>query len=154
HLVQAYESANYPIALPDPLEAIRFRMEQQRLTQRDLVPYLGSRSRVSEVLSGKRSLTLPMIRALHSGLGIPASVLLREPGATLPHADPDIEWDRFPVVEMVKRGWIEATPGDPRAHAQELLRRFLSPLEGQHAGAFFHRTLTERTIRTMDEYAV
>src|SRR6266436_7059628 len=66
HLVRAYENEHYPIELPDPIEAIRFRMEHQGLTQRDLVPYFGSRSRVSEVLSGKRGLTLPMIRALHS----------------------------------------------------------------------------------------
>jgi HTH-type transcriptional regulator/antitoxin HigA len=141
HLVQAYESAHYPIALPDPLEAIRFRMEHQGLTQRDLVPYLGSRSKVSEVLSGKRGLTLAMIRALHSGLGIPASVLLREPGATLSQADPGIEWDRFPVAEMVKRGWIEAAVGEFRTSAEELAKRFFSPLDGQLVGAFFHRTL-------------
>ncbi len=104
HLVRAYESTHYPIELPDPLEAIRFRMEQQGLKQRDLVPFLGSRSKVSEVLSGKRSLTLSMIRALHNGLGIPAGVLLREAGATLPQDDPGIQWERFPVVEMVNRG--------------------------------------------------
>src|SRR5688572_21635672 len=108
HLAHAYENANYPIELPDPLEAIRFRMEQQGLTQRDLVPLLGSRSKVSEVLSGKRGLTLSMIRALHNGLGIPAATLLREPGATLPKDAPDVHWDRFPVAEMVKRGWITA----------------------------------------------
>ena len=63
---------------PDPVAAIRFRMAQQGLTNKDLVPFLGSRSRVSEVLSGRRSLSLKMIRALVSGLRIPADVLVGE----------------------------------------------------------------------------
>src|SRR5438445_7686742 len=75
-LVETYESQNFPKRIPQPLEAIRFRMEQEGLKQRDLVPYIGSSSKVSEVLSGKRPLTLSMMRALHSHLGIPASVLL------------------------------------------------------------------------------
>ncbi len=77
-LVQDYESKRYQFVPPDPVEAIRFRMEQQNLTPRDLIPYIGSRSKVSEVLSGKRPLTMSMIRALHSGLRIPASVLIQE----------------------------------------------------------------------------
>jgi antitoxin component HigA of HigAB toxin-antitoxin module len=83
-LVKCYEAEHYPIDLPDPIAAIRFRMEQLKLSQRDLIPYIGSRSKVSEVLSGKRSLTLQMIRSLHQNLGIPAEVLLKEQGATLP----------------------------------------------------------------------
>jgi HTH-type transcriptional regulator/antitoxin HigA len=77
-LVQNYESKMVKMILPDPIEAIKFRMEQQNLTPQDLVPFIGSRSKVSEVLSHKRPLTLSMIRALHSGLGIPAKVLLQE----------------------------------------------------------------------------
>jgi HTH-type transcriptional regulator / antitoxin HigA len=75
-LVHDYEDRTYPIPKPDPLTAIRFRMEQQGLQPKDLVRYLGSRSRVSEVLSGRRSLSLNMIRALVMGLRIPAEVLL------------------------------------------------------------------------------
>ncbi|MDZ7361500.1 MAG: transcriptional regulator [candidate division KSB1 bacterium] len=77
-LVQDYESKTIKKALPDPIEAIKFRMEQQNLTPRDLEPFIGSRSKVSEVLSRKRPLMLSMIRALHSGLGIPAKVLLQK----------------------------------------------------------------------------
>lgn len=80
-LVEDYENQHYPIGLPDPISAIRFRMEQQELSQRDLIPFIGSRSKVSEVLSGKRSLSLQMIRNLHQGLGISAEVLLQEPVA-------------------------------------------------------------------------
>jgi HTH-type transcriptional regulator/antitoxin HigA len=75
-LVHDYEERTFPIDKPDPVAAIRFRMEQQGLEPRDLVRYLGSRSRVSEILSGRRHLTLRMIRALVNGLGIPADVLL------------------------------------------------------------------------------
>ena len=77
-LVEIYERQRFPIDLPDPIEAIRFRMEQSGLRQRDLVKRVGSRSKVSEVLSGRRPLSLKMIRALHKGLGIPAEILLLE----------------------------------------------------------------------------
>lgn len=76
-LIQDYESQRFHFATPDPLEAIKFRMEQQNFAPRDLVPYVGSRGKVSEILSGKKPLTLSMIRALHSGLGIPASALIQ-----------------------------------------------------------------------------
>lgn len=77
-LVEAYEDKHYPIERPDPVAAIQFRMEQQGLKQVDLVPFIGSKSKVSEVLSGRRSLSIAMIRRLHEGLGIPAEVLLGE----------------------------------------------------------------------------
>ena len=79
-LVHDYEDKEFPMDKPDPVAAIRFRMEQQGLAPRDLVPLLGSRSRVSEVLSGRRGLSLKMIRALVAGLRIPAELLLGEPG--------------------------------------------------------------------------
>ena len=78
-LVSDYEDKHYQIDMPDPVEAITFRMEQMGLTRKDLERYIGSRSKVSEVLSGKRRLSLSMIRALHEGLGIPAEVLLGRP---------------------------------------------------------------------------
>ena len=82
-LVQAYEARHHPVAPPDPVDAIRFRMEQSGLTPRDLEPYIGSRARVSEVLNRRRALTLPMIRRLADGLQIAAEVLVREaPPAT------------------------------------------------------------------------
>lgn len=76
-LVQAYEAKNFPIDLPDPVEAIKFRMEQAGLVPKDLEPMIGRRNRVYEVLNRKRSLTLPMIWRLHKGLGIPAENLIR-----------------------------------------------------------------------------
>src|SRR5713101_2427798 len=98
-LVESYESETFPKRVPEPLEAIRFRMEQQGLKQRDLVPYIGSPSKVSEVLSGKRPLTLSMMRSLHSHLGIPANVLLHGAGSQDENNE-EIDWERFPVKEM------------------------------------------------------
>ncbi len=80
-LVQAYETKHFPIEPPDAIEAIKFRMEQQGLTPRDLEPMIGSRGRVSEVLSGKRRLSLAMVWRLHEGLGIAAETLIRPPSA-------------------------------------------------------------------------
>ena len=81
-LVADYESKTFPITLPDPIDAIKFRMEQVGLKPADLIPYIGSRSRVSEILSGKRTLTIEMIRSLEAGLGIPAKALLKKPTPT------------------------------------------------------------------------
>ena len=77
-LVQAYEAKHYPIDPPDPIDAIKFRMEQSNMTVKDLVPFIGPLNRVYEVLNYKRSLSLNMIRKLSDGLHIPAEVLIRE----------------------------------------------------------------------------
>jgi HTH-type transcriptional regulator/antitoxin HigA len=76
-LIEANESAHFPMDPPDPIEAIKFRMEQQGLTRKDLERLLGTRTRVSEVLNRKRSLSIAMIRQLHAELGISAEVLIR-----------------------------------------------------------------------------
>jgi HTH-type transcriptional regulator / antitoxin HigA len=76
-LVEAWEAKHYPLDLPDAVEAIKYHMEQQGLEPRDLIPLIGSRNRVYEVLSRKRPLTLAMIRRLHESLGIPAESLIK-----------------------------------------------------------------------------
>jgi len=78
-LLEAYEKRHFHFDLPDPVEAIKFRMEQMALAPKDLVPMIGQINRVYEVLNRKRSLTLQMIRRLHQKLGIPAESLIREP---------------------------------------------------------------------------
>lgn len=78
-LVEAYEARHFPMDYPDPVEAIKFRMEQQDLTIDDLVPAIGQSNRVYEVLNGKRNLSIGMIRRLHRQFDIPADVLIREP---------------------------------------------------------------------------
>ncbi|MBI4165539.1 MAG: transcriptional regulator [Acidobacteria bacterium] len=153
-LVREYESSHFPVGVPDPIEAIRFRMEQQNLSQRDLVPFIGSRSKVSEVLSGRRPLTLSMIRALHSGLGIPAKVLLQGREATDLEESP-IQWDRFPLREMVGRGWIEEKVEDYRSQTEDVLRGFFGQLgHAQPAVAFLRQSRHVRSARDMDVYAL
>ncbi len=76
-LIDAYEDEHYPMDPPDPVEAIKFRMEQQGLTRRDLEGVIGTRTRIAEVLNRKRGLSITMIRRLHQHLGISADVLIR-----------------------------------------------------------------------------
>ena len=124
-LVRDYESSRYPIAPPDPVEAIKFRMDQQGLAPKDLVPYLGTRSRVSEVLSGKRPLTLAMIRSLHRGLGIPAASLLGDRPQT--DSQLELDWKKVPFAEMKTRGWIHRIPRSA-SEAKQVLDLWLEPV--------------------------
>lgn len=153
-LVNDYEQRILQLELPEPIEAIEFRMEQQNLTQRDLVPLLGSRSKVSEVLARKRPLTLSMIRALHNGLGIPAKVLLQE--QNVPEAEAlELDWSRFPIREMVSRGWISEKISNLETQAEEVVRKFLSPI-GSTAEVFalYRKGNNIRSARSMDDYAL
>lgn len=153
-LIEKYESERFRVELPDPLEAIRFRMEEQELRQRDLIPFIGSKSKVSEVLAGKCPLTVPMIRALSDGLGIPTEVLLQEPQLESMGGE-SVAWDKFPLKEMVKRGWLKATEEELRSGWMELIERFFEPLGGiQIVPVFCRRTLVERSGKTMDKYAL
>jgi HTH-type transcriptional regulator/antitoxin HigA len=130
HLVEIYEDRHYPIPKPDPLAAIRFRMEQQGLRPSDLIPYLGGKSKVSEVLSGKRPLSLTMIRRLHDGLGIPAEVLLDGQRKPVETETPDVDWSDFPFAEVFKRGWFAGSVSswrDLKKRADEILDPFLYP---------------------------
>jgi HTH-type transcriptional regulator/antitoxin HigA len=83
-LVEAYEAKHYPIDLPDPIEAIKFHMEQNEMTPKDLQPMIGRMNRVYEVLNHTRPLTLSMIRKLHGELGIPAESLIKESNVSSP----------------------------------------------------------------------
>lgn len=151
-LVEDYESKRFPISHPDPIEAIRFRMEQQGLAQRDLIRYIGSPSRVSEVLARKRSLTLSMIRALHSGLGIPAESLLQ------PHSPTDaesesVDWSRFPFREMARYGYFGDEAAVKARSPEDQVRRFAEPhLKRRSTYALFKKTLG--TGRATDKYAL
>lgn len=132
-LVEAYEARRFPVERPTPIEAIRFRMEQAGLEPRDLEPYIGSRGKVSEVLSGKQPLTLPMIRALNTHLGIPADVLIAEPPASVgPDKAVALDWRRFPINEMTRRGWLR-TPALAKSEAQELIGELIERAGGMRA---------------------
>lgn len=144
-LVEDYETKEFSKSLPDPVDAILFRMEQQDLTPRSLIPYIGSRSKVSEILSRKRPLTLSMIRALHDGLGIPARVLIQPSPAPEHEEEPD--WSRFPIREMVARGWV--------SDSLQAVKAFFSkiPLSAQNA-VMLRATKHIRSARSMDTYAL
>lgn len=138
-LVEHYEAKHVPMGFPGAVAAIEFRLEQARLTQRHLVPFIGSRAKVSEVLSGKRQLTMPMARALHEHLGIPAEVLLQEPGASLADPFAEIEWHRFPMKAMAKLGWIPKVR-NLESRAEELVGDLIRRAGGPAvAGAALYR---------------
>ncbi|MCK5475450.1 MAG: ImmA/IrrE family metallo-endopeptidase [Candidatus Pacebacteria bacterium] len=131
-LIRDYESQSFPKTLPGPIDAIKFRMEQANLTPVDLIPYIGSRSRVSEILSGKRQLTMQMVRAIETGLGIPAKVLIRKPEIE-ENTDIDLEyqaWDNCLVSEMESRGYFDSSSLKKNIKA-ELLKNFFSRMGPQ-----------------------
>ena len=144
-LVEEFEVRTFVFEKPDPVEAVKFRMMEQDLKQIDLVPYFGSRSRVSEFLSRQRPLTVSVIRDLSSGLGIPTDILLQESVRVEPvSSNTDIEWDwlKFPVKEMVSRGWIHASTKRPNpSEVAESVRSFIErALGGAQAGVLTRRT--------------
>jgi HTH-type transcriptional regulator / antitoxin HigA len=153
-VVETYEREHFPIEAPSPLEAIRFRMAEQGLTQRDLEPFIGSKSKVSEVLSGKTRLTLRMIRGLHHGLGIPAGVLLGEGAGVDSTAEQKLDWTRFPLREMARRGWLTARARGEAA-LETAARAFFAQVEGEEIlSVTWRRTLAARTGAATDPYAL
>ncbi len=150
-LIQDYESKNFPESLPDPVEAILYRMEQQGLKPIDLVPYIGERSRVSEVLSGKRQLTLDMIRKLEAGLGIPAKVLIqrRDDSGTLSYGS----WSTRLLNLMAKRGYFGKLT--LKEHGKvELLQRFFASVGVESQPAALLRRTSYRTSVLTDKHAL
>lgn len=154
-LVALYESRRHEIGYPSPIEAIEFCMDQQGLRPRDLVPLIGSRAKVSEVLAGKRGITMAMARALHRHLGIPAEVLLQDPDVDLDDSLSDVEWTRFPLKAMASRGWIPDVP-DLRDRAEELVRGLIQQAGGPQAAAAvqFRRNDHRRLNAKADPYAL
>lgn len=143
-LVADYESRTFPTTLPDPVDAIKFRMEQAGLKPANLVQYLGNKGRVSEILSGKRQLTLDMVRALEAGLGIPAKVLIRKP-------DQDKEsqyqhWDTTLVKTMEAWGYF-GSMSLKKYNKTELLKKFFS-ISSVEPAALFRKTSFRSETRT------
>ena len=143
-LIERYEDERFPIEAPTPLSAIRFRMEQENLTPRDLEPYIGSRARVSEVLSGTRSLSIEMIRALNQHLGIPAEALIRSDPA--PQEKAAVELSKPAAKQLLNWGLMQ-----PRETFEAFLGRALG---GVPAVAMLRKTRTERTNAKTDMAAV
>ncbi len=143
-LIESYESKRFNISIPNPIDAILFRMEEEGLRQKDLIPIIGSKSKVSEILSGKRPLTLKMVRALNSQLKIPAEVLITEVEENDEDAsiitDSNYDWSSYPYKIMQKRGWLSNyLENNDFADA---IKIFFSEAGGMKVGAaYFRRTM-------------
>ncbi|MFA6917172.1 MAG: ImmA/IrrE family metallo-endopeptidase [Parachlamydiales bacterium] len=153
-LLEAYENAKYPVESPDPIDAILFRMHEKGLKRADLIPYFGTSSRVSEVLGRKRPLTVQMIRALSIGLGISADTLV---GLSMPDAAPQksaIDWSKFPVKEMAKRGWLESAAIRATSSVEDVVKNFISEAGLQFGAASFRRTLVGEAQSPTTRYSL
>lgn len=128
-LVEDYEKQRFAFARPDPLSAIRFRMEEQGLRQKDLAPILGGKNRVSEVLSGKRALTLGMVRSLSESLHIPAELLVREPSAPYGSDNSDDDEEAIQMPTLVKSGFF-LNEDVSQLTARDVVQRYLKPQRG------------------------
>ena len=126
-LVEDFEKERFKFERPDPVEAIRFRMEEQGLRQKDLAPILGGKNRVSEILNRKRPLTLSMVRALSDALQIPADLLLREP-EPVPYGD-DAESEEVSLPLLAHSGWF-SDDEMARLTTSDVVRRYLKPARG------------------------
>ncbi|MDD7990733.1 ImmA/IrrE family metallo-endopeptidase [Achromobacter xylosoxidans] len=155
-LIEAYEHSKFPIEAPDPVDAILFRMQEKGLKQADLVPYFGTRSRVSEVLGRKRPLTVQMIRALSIGLGISAETLV---GLSVPedHAasgKADVDWSKFPFKEMTRRGWLSELSGKAKTGVEEMVKGFIEDAGLQFGAAAFRRSIVGEAASPTTRYAL
>ena len=152
-VIEAHERETVPIEPPDPIEAIKFRMEQAGLTAADVAHCFGSRTRVYEVLRGRRDLNVSMMRALNEHLGIPADVLLGRSGARLPERS-SYDWKQLPIREMMKRHWIPTVENMTDA-CEALIDDFLSSaLGGEHAATFPSFRLGSRENARAEPYAL
>ena len=148
------ETAAGPQEFNDPVEAIKFYMAERGLKQRDLAPMIGSRSKVSEVLSGTRLLTMPMARALHQHLGIPAEVLLKDPDVSAGTSEAEIDWRRFPLREMARRNWIKERC-NLRENAEELVTCLMRKAGcTESRAALYRKTDQNRANAKTDPYAL
>lgn len=158
-VIESYERSKIEPVVPDPIEAILFRMDQLGLKKVDMVPYMGSLPKVSEVLARKRPLNLAMIRKLHQGLEIPADVLLAQTDDAIDLSEkPSYDEGKFPLKEMFCRGYFKGFLGtlrDAKDNREELIRSFmrgflLHPAQQARLRAPMHQSGT----RLMDDYAL
>lgn len=159
-VIEDYERKIVPPVVPDPVEAILFRMDQMKLGRKELEPYIGSISKVSEVLSRKRPLSLSMIRRLHKGLGIPADVLIggAESSQAVIGEEPEMEYTKLPLKEMLERGCFGEFKGNAQRlkdYAEDLALKFMHGLLPKQAEpAFLRAPLHQRGSRDADGYAL
>lgn len=148
-LIENYEDDHFPLEQPTAIEAIQFRMEQAGLRQADLVPYIGSPSRASEVLAGKRPLSIEMIRKLEDGLGIPAKVLIQKP---VEQSDNTYEsWNKKIFTAMKERGYFDGIDGNTPA---TILQRFFSTAAPSSLMPALHRQSSYRSSMSSNKQAM
>ena len=152
-LVESYEADNVPMPLPDPVEAIKFRMDQTGLQPRALIPIFGSRAKVYEVLKGKRAITMPMARALHEHLGIPAEVLLKNPGTNHTESPSDIDPQRYPLKRMAMLGWIKDV-SNVKEKAVEQVANLIQKAGVRETTALYRKNDSQRVNAKTDHYAL
>lgn len=161
-LLEQYEEQHFSMDLPDPVQAIRFRMEQQGLTNKDLVPLLGSMPRVSEVLNYKRPLSLGMMRKLHDELEIPAEILLQEPGRDQLPEDNGEEYRKYPLKQMQERGYFTVSNYSLpklKEYAEDLVSKFFQRVDEPALATRFRHANNQshahqRSKRDLDELAL
>lgn len=158
-VIEYYEHSKIEKITPDPIGAIFFRMDQQNLSNKDLVPLIGSISKVSEVLSRKRPLSLSMIRAIHKGLDIPADILIGSSNDDIDvSSDPQYDYSKFPLIEMREKGCFPNFKGslhNLKDYAEELIKGLIQDIPSKNISpALLRAPLHQSCSRKMDEYAL
>jgi len=153
-IVEAYENSRYPVEPPDPIDAIIFRMREKGLKKVDLIPFFGTSSRVSEVLSRKRPLTVQMIKEISLGLGISADTLLGLGKEVAEKGADQIDWSMFPYKEMNRRGWLQSVTSKASAAIEDVVRGFISDAGLQFGAASFRRTISGEAQSPATRYSL
>lgn len=139
-LLEKYEEGRFKFELPDPIEAIIYRLAELGLKQKDFADIIGSRSHASEVLTRKKALSLNMIRAIHEQLKIPAEILISHPKQDAAD-ETEVEWKKFPIKEMQKRGWFDEGLTEGKT-GEQLIRSFFARTSTQSAPVLLRKTLS------------
>lgn len=154
HLIEEYENVKFPYSSPDPVEAIKFRMEQAGLKQKDLIPFIGDKSQVSLVINNKKPLTLSMIRALHVGLEIPLdSLILKEQKRLVPEVK-GVDWNLFPITKMYNQNKDVYFPGINASlkAIKDDIERYIKDLFEPYKDIVFANNLFRRNSRLSEKY--
>ena len=154
-LVERYEDEHYPIGPPTAIGAIEFALDQRGMTRRDLIPLIGSASKVSEVLSGKRDITMAMARALHKHLHIPADVLLQDPSVSFDNDELNLDWGRFPLKAIAEWAGMPSAR-NLKDHAEEIVRGLMDRAGGPQVATtvLFRKNDLTRVNAKADRYAL
>lgn len=150
-LLEKFEETRFKFESPDPIDAIVYRLAELGLKQKDFASIIGSKSRASEILTRKRGLTIEMIRTIHEHLKIPAEILIGHPKQEDTNA-PELDWKKFPVKEMQKRGWLDMELAEGKT-GEQLIRSFFARTSAYSAPVLLRKTLNG-IAKEENQYAV